>query len=65
MPGFYRTTLLLAAIAASSIHFGGARAATSLQLSNPDGGEVRALVIGIDDYQHVRKRPMPAISNQA
>jgi uncharacterized caspase-like protein len=26
-----------------------------LQLGNPDGGEVRALVIGIDDYQHVRK----------
>ncbi len=26
-----------------------------LQLSNPDGGEVRALVIGIDDYQKVRK----------
>src|SRR6266436_9610411 len=31
------------------------RAASTLQLSNPDGGEVRALVIGIDDYQHVRK----------
>ena len=55
MPGFYRTTLLLAAIAVSSIRFDGARAASSLQLSNPDGGEVRALVIGIDDYQHVRK----------
>src|SRR5436190_8459745 len=55
MPGFCKITLVLAAIAASSIHFGGARAATSLQLSNPDGGEVRALVIGIDDYQHVRK----------
>jgi hypothetical protein len=55
MPGFCKTTLVLVAIAASSIQFGGARAATSLQLSNPDGGEVRALVIGIDDYQHVRK----------
>ena len=55
MPGFFKTTLVLAAIAASSIRFDGARAASSLQLSNPDGGEVRALVIGIDDYQHVRK----------
>ena len=55
MPGFCKTTLVLAAIAASSIRFGAARAATTLQLSNPDGGEVRALVIGIDDYQHVRK----------
>ena len=55
MSGFCKITLVLAAIVASSIHFGGARAATSLQLSNPDGGEVRALVIGIDDYQHVRK----------
>jgi len=55
MPGFCKITLILAAIAASSIHFGAARAATTLQLGNPDGGEVRALVIGIDDYQHVRK----------
>src|SRR3954471_6750808 len=30
-------------------------ASSTLQLSNPDGGEVRALVIGVDDYQHVRK----------
>src|SRR3954471_10599068 len=30
-------------------------ASSTLQLSNPDGGEVRAMVIGIDDYQHVRK----------
>ena len=40
---------------ASSVRPDSARAATTLQLSNPDGGEVRALVIGIDDYQHVRK----------
>lgn len=32
-----------------------ALAASTIQLSNPDGGELRALVIGIDDYQHVRK----------
>ncbi|MGY0575465.1 caspase family protein [Bradyrhizobium sp. RDM12] len=32
-----------------------ARAAEALSISNPDGGAVRALVIGIDDYQHVRK----------
>ncbi|WP_249149833.1 caspase family protein [Bradyrhizobium liaoningense] len=32
-----------------------ARAAGGLAISNPDGAAVRALVIGIDDYQHVRK----------
>ncbi|MFB9269864.1 caspase family protein [Bradyrhizobium erythrophlei] len=32
-----------------------AQAAGGLSISNPDGGAVRALVIGIDDYQHVRK----------
>src|SRR5437764_1388268 len=33
----------------------GARAADAFQISNPEGGEVRAVIIGIDDYQHVRK----------
>lgn len=32
-----------------------ATAAGDVAISNPDGGDVRALVIGIDDYQHVRK----------
>ncbi|WP_049814877.1 caspase family protein [Bradyrhizobium sp. WSM2793] len=32
-----------------------AQAAEALSISNPDGAAVRALVIGIDDYQHVRK----------
>jgi Caspase domain len=32
-----------------------AYAAGGLSISNPDGAAVRALVIGIDDYQHVRK----------
>ncbi|MCP3468874.1 caspase family protein [Bradyrhizobium sp. CCGUVB1N3] len=32
-----------------------AQAAVGLAISNPDGAAVRALVIGIDDYQHVRK----------
>lgn len=32
-----------------------AHAAGDLSISNPDGAAVRALVIGIDDYQHVRK----------
>jgi len=32
-----------------------ALAADGLSISNPDGAAVRALVIGIDDYQHVRK----------
>jgi hypothetical protein len=32
-----------------------AHAAGGLSISNPNGAAVRALVIGIDDYQHVRK----------
>jgi hypothetical protein len=44
-----------ALICASSVHLDSTAATNALQLSNPDGGEVRALVIGIDDYQHVRK----------
>ncbi|TQF30830.1 hypothetical protein UNPA324_15325 [Bradyrhizobium sp. UNPA324] len=32
-----------------------AHAAGGLSISNPEGAAVRALVIGIDDYQHVRK----------
>jgi hypothetical protein len=32
-----------------------AQAGEGLSISNPDGAAVRALVIGIDDYQHVRK----------
>ncbi len=47
----FTTTMILAA----SVWLDGVWAAGALQLSNPDGGEVRALVIGIDDYQHVRK----------
>ncbi len=55
MPGPWRIMFTIALISASSVHLDSARAASTLQLSNPDGGEVRALVIGIDDYQHVRK----------
>ena len=44
-----------ALIAISCFNLCAARAAQVFQISNPDGGEVRALVIGIDDYQHVRK----------
>jgi hypothetical protein len=32
-----------------------ASALTGLQIRNPEGGDVRALVIGIDAYQHVRQ----------
>src|SRR5687768_9438610 len=32
----------------------GAQTPGRLQLKNPSGGDVRALVIGIDQYQHVR-----------
>jgi len=55
MPGSWKIMFTIALISASSVHLDSARAASTLQLSNPDGGEVRALVIGIDDYQHVRK----------
>ena len=55
MPGSWKIMFTIAFISASSVHLDSARAASTLQLSNPDGGEVRALVIGIDDYQHVRK----------
>jgi hypothetical protein len=47
--------LAVALLSATSFCLDSARAAGTLQLSNPDGGEVRALVIGIDDYQRVRK----------
>lgn len=55
MPGSWKIMFTVALIFASSGHLDSARAANALRLSNPDGGEVRALVIGIDDYQHVRK----------
>jgi len=42
-------------IAASSVGLYAATPPRPLRLSNPDGGEVRALVIGIDEYQHFRK----------
>lgn len=41
--------------AATALGLRDADAAVAFQISNPDGGAVRALVIGIDDYQHVRK----------
>jgi Caspase domain len=55
MRGALKIILATAFIMASSVRPDSAQAASTLQLSNPDGGEVRALVIGIDDYQHVRK----------
>src|SRR6267378_3816383 len=55
MPGPWKIVFTIALISASSVHLDSARAASTLQLSNPDGGEVRALVVGVDDYQHVRK----------
>src|ERR1700704_434229 len=55
MPASWKIMFTIALISASGVHLDSARAASTLQLSNPDGGEVRALVIGIDDYQHVRK----------
>src|SRR5712672_1415401 len=55
MPASWKIIFTIALISASGVHLDSARAASTLQLSNPDGGEVRALVIGIDDYQHVRK----------
>src|SRR5438552_1397629 len=55
MSGSWKNIFAIALISASGVHLDSARAASTLQLSNPDGGEVRALVIGIDDYQRVRK----------
>jgi Caspase domain len=55
MLGSWKIVFAIALLSASSVSLGSARAASPLQLSNPDGGEVRALVIGIDDYQRVRK----------
>ncbi|OAF14952.1 hypothetical protein AYJ54_41015 [Bradyrhizobium centrolobii] len=46
-------TIGLAALIGLTIPY--AHAAGGLSISNPDGAAVRALVIGIDDYQHVRK----------
>jgi Caspase domain len=53
--GVWKIVLTLSVIAAASAGFDGARAANELKLSSPEGGEVRALVIGIDEYQHVRQ----------
>jgi hypothetical protein len=52
---FERILFFVALIAVSSFDLCAARAAEVFQISDPDGGEVRALVIGVDDYQHVRK----------
>src|SRR5215212_4405558 len=50
-----KVILTTAFLVASCVRPDTAQAAGKLQLTNPDGGEVRAMVIGIDDYQHVRK----------
>lgn len=50
-----RIIFLVVLIAVCSFNLPASRAASVLQISNTDGGQVRALVIGIDDYQHVRK----------
>src|ERR1700722_8562409 len=52
---FEKIIFLVVLIAVSGFDLCAARAAEVFQISNPDGGEVRALVIGVDDYQHVRK----------
>ena len=55
MRGGLRLILVTAFFMASGVRPDTAQAVGTLRLSNPDGGEVRALVIGVDDYQHVRK----------
>ena len=52
---FGRLCVAIALAAMIGLPLQHARAAEALSISNPDGGAVRALVIGIDDYQHVRK----------
>ncbi|MGO4715597.1 caspase family protein [Bradyrhizobium sp. 2TAF24] len=47
--------LAVVCIAAVGLASPMAQAADGLAINSPDGGMVRGLVIGIDDYQHVRK----------
>ena len=51
----HKIILFVALLLVSGLNLDAARAAQVFQINNPDGGAVRALVIGIDDYQHVRK----------
>ncbi|MGX1364521.1 caspase family protein [Bradyrhizobium elkanii] len=51
--GWLCAAILLAALIGLPLQR--AHAAGELSISNPDGAALRALVIGIDDYQHVRK----------
>jgi hypothetical protein len=53
MPALIPRLCLLAAILATTPL--AASTLDSLRLQNPDGGEVRSLIIGIDVYQHVRQ----------
>jgi len=55
MPRPEKFIFIIGLIAVSGFRLCGAQAAEAFQIVNPDGGEVRALVVGIDDYQHVRK----------
>ncbi|MGY4510257.1 hypothetical protein ACVIN2_003711 [Bradyrhizobium sp. USDA 3650] len=52
---FGRLCVAIALAATIGLPLQHARAAEALSIGNPDGGAVRGLVIGIDDYQHVRK----------
>ncbi|MDE5462179.1 hypothetical protein GWG67_16120 [Bradyrhizobium sp. CSS354] len=52
---FGRLCVAIALAAMVGLPLQHARAAEALSIGNPDGGAVRGLVIGIDDYQHVRK----------
>jgi caspase domain-containing protein len=52
---FEKLIFVVVLVALSGFGPSGARAADAFQISNPDGGEVRAVIIGIDEYQHVRK----------
>ncbi|WGR80768.1 caspase family protein [Bradyrhizobium sp. ISRA432] len=51
--GWLCATIGLAASIGLTVPY--AHAAGGLSISNPDGAAVRALVLGVDDYQHVRK----------
>src|SRR3954452_6177266 len=52
---FGRLCVAIALAATIGLPLQHARAAEALSIGNPDGDAVRGLVIGIDDYQHVRK----------
>ncbi|WP_315832437.1 caspase family protein [Bradyrhizobium prioriisuperbiae] len=51
----FRIAALVAVSGLAALGPRGALAASEFTINNPAGGEVRAFVVGVDDYQYVRK----------